>query len=101
MANYNTNSGFSDLNGTMTVTNDNVDSYNSTTLGAATVRNLGGNGLSFNLSFSSPARTYHVNASLSGTGFSGTANNNTPAADQEPWTATASTGEAEVKKASY
>ena len=100
MANYTTNSGLSDLNGSMSVTNNNVDSYDSNTLGSGTVRNLGGSGLSFNVSFGSlPAHTYHVNATAHGSGFNGSANNNGPAAGQEPWTATASTGEPKDKEA--
>lgn len=96
MANYTTNSGFDDLDGSMSVTNNNVDSYNSNTLGSGTVRNLGGNGLNFNVSFgATAAHTYHVNASANanGHGFGGSANNNGPGAGQEPWDATASPGE--------
>jgi hypothetical protein len=102
MANYNTNSGFNDLDGSMVVTNNNVDSYTSNTLGSGTVRNLGGSGLSFNVSFSTtPPRTYHVNANANagGNGYGGNANNNGPAAGEEPWAATASTAETEEKKA--
>lgn len=102
MANYTTNSGFSDLNGSMVATNDNVDSYNSTNLGAGTVRNTGGSGLDFNVSFStSPPRVYHINSSANGNGFTGSANNNGPGAGQEPWSATASTGETAAKETAY
>ncbi|MEP7214410.1 MAG: hypothetical protein ABI791_15140 [Acidobacteriota bacterium] len=101
MTNYNTHSGFGDLNGTMSVTDDNVDTYTSTTLGAATVHNLGGTGLSFNLSFSTPPKNYHINATPNNGGFSGSANNNGPDAGQDSWTATASTGDTATKKASY
>ena len=98
MANYTTNSGFSDLNGSISVTGNNVDSYYSNTLGDGTVRNLGGPGLNFTVSFgATAAHTYHVNANANanGNGFGGNANNNGPAAAQEPWTATASTGATE------
>jgi hypothetical protein len=98
--NYTTSSGFSDLNGSMVATNDNVDSYTSTNLGAGTVRNTGGSGLDFNVSFgNAPARTYHINANANGTGFTGSANNNGPEADQQSWEATASTGETAVTQA--
>jgi hypothetical protein len=97
MANYITNSGFSDLNGSMVATNDNVDSYYSNSLQeSGTVRNTGGSGLDFSVSFSAtPPRVYHINASANanGNGFTGSANNNGPAAAQDTWEATASTGE--------
>ena len=92
MANYTTNSGFADLVGSMTVTNDNVDSYTSDTQGSGTVRNLGGTALNFNVTFPSVNRTYHVQARADGSNYSGTASNNSPIAAQEEWTATASTG---------
>ena len=92
--NYITSSGFSDLNGSMVVTNDNVDSYYSNSLQEnGTVRNTGGAGLDFSVSFSAtPPRVYHINANANGNGFSGSANNNGPAAAQDTWSATASTG---------
>ena len=94
MANYTTTSGFSDLNGSMAATNDNVDSYYSNNLGAGTVRNTGGSGLDFSVSFSTtPPRVYHINASANGAnGFSGSANNNGPMEADDTWSATASTG---------
>jgi hypothetical protein len=101
MKNYNTHSGIGDLNGTMSATNNNVDTYTSSTLGPAIVHNLGGTGLNFNLSFSNPPKNYHVNATASNGGFSGNATNNGPAAGQDTWTATASTGDTATKKASY
>src|SRR5215218_5264390 len=93
--NYITSSGFPDLNGSMVVTNDNVDSYYSNSLQQnGTVRNTGGSGLDFSVSFSAtPPRVYHINAHASGNGFSGSANNNGPTAGTNPWSATASTGE--------
>jgi hypothetical protein len=102
MANYITSSGFSDLNGRMSASNDNVDSYTSNNLGTGTVRNTGGSGLDFSVSFgSTPPRVYHINANSNGSnGFSGNANNNGPAAAQDTWSATATTGEtAEAQKA--
>ena len=93
MANYTTASGFTDLVGSMVVTNNNVDSYTSDTQGAGTVRNLGGTGLNFNVSFTAVNRTYHVQATANGSNYSGNANNNGPEAAQEDWTATASTGD--------
>jgi hypothetical protein len=94
MANYITSSGFPDLNGTMVAAGDTVSSYTSTSLGAGNVQNTGGNGLDFNVGFStSPPRVYHINSNANGTGFTGSANNNGPAADQEPWSATATVGE--------
>ena len=94
MANYITSSGFSDLNGTMVAANDNVSSYTSTTLGAGSVQNTGGSGLDFNVSFATrPTRVYHINSNISGNGFSGSANNNGPEADQQTWEATATIGE--------
>ena len=94
MANYNTTSGFSDLNGTMVAANDNVTSYNSNNLGPGSVRNTGGTGLDFNVSFATrPPRVYHINSNISGNGFSGSANNNGPEADQQTWEATATIGE--------
>jgi hypothetical protein len=93
MANYTTNSGFADLVGSMEVTNNNVDSYTSDTQGSGSVQNLGGSGLNFNVSFTAVNRIYHVQATANGNNYSGTANNNGPAAAQEDWTATASTGD--------
>jgi hypothetical protein len=91
MANYTTNSGFDDLDGSMSVTNNNVDSYTSTSKGAGAVTNLGGTGLNFNVSFTGVTRTYHVTATASGNGFSGNANNGGPELGEETWTATATT----------
>jgi len=95
MANYTTSSGFPDLVGSMDASNDNVNSYFSNTLGAATVRNLGGAGLHFSVNFPGPGRNYTINANLNGNGngFSGNANNNSPIAAEETWTATATTGD--------
>ncbi|HEX6125031.1 MAG TPA: hypothetical protein VFZ23_06610 [Pyrinomonadaceae bacterium] len=97
MANYSTASGFTDLVGSMVVTNNNVDSYTSDTLGTGTVQNLGGTGLRFNVTFTAVNRRYNINATANagGTGYSGNANNNGPEADQETWSATASTGASE------
>lgn len=96
MASYTTNSGFDDLDGTMEATNNNVDSYTSTSKGAGTVTNLGGSGLNFNVRFTGVNRPYHVtaNANAAGNGFSGNADNNGPEEGEESWTATASTGAA-------
>jgi hypothetical protein len=96
MASYTTNSGFDDLDGTMEVTNNNVDSYTSTSKGAGEVTNLGGTGLNFNVRFTGVTRTYHVTATANaaGTGFSGNADNNGPELGEESWSATASTGAA-------
>ena len=95
--NYITSSGFPDLNGSMVVTNDNVDSYYSNSLQQnGTVRNTGGSGLDFSVSFSTtPPRVYHINAqpNANGLGFNGSANNNGPTLGTNPWSATASTGE--------
>jgi hypothetical protein len=95
MANYITSSGFSDLNGTMVAENDNVSSYYSTNLQMnGSVLNTGGTGLDFNVSFATrPTRVYHINSNISGNGFSGSANNNGPEADQQTWEATATIGE--------
>jgi hypothetical protein len=100
--NYTTSSGFSDLNGTMEAANDNVNSYYSTDLQmSGTVRNTGGSGLDFNVSFAtSPPRVYHINSNASGNGFTGSANNNGPMADQQTWEATATTGETVAAKSS-
>ena len=92
MATYNTTSGFSDLVGSMVVTNNNVDSYTSNTQGAGTVQNLGGTGLNFNVRFASVNRTYNITATANGSnGYSGNANNNGPMEAEETWSATAST----------
>ena len=57
--NYITTSGFPDLNGSMVAANDDVTSYNSNTLGPGDVRNTGGAGLDFSVSFATrpPVRT--------------------------------------------
>jgi hypothetical protein len=103
MANYITSSGFSDLNGSMVATNNNVDSYYSNNLGNGSVRNTGGSGLAFTVSFgATPPRVYHINANPGGNGFNGSANNNGPMESEETWSATASTGvPAEKKKSAY
>ena len=95
MANYTTSSGFPDLNGSMSASNNNVDSYYSNNLGNATVRNTGGPGLDFSVSFgSTPPRVYHINANANGggNGFNGSANNNGPMEGENEWSATASAG---------
>jgi len=94
MGNYNTSSGFSDLNGSMVTDGDDVTSYTSTTRGAGTVNNVGGSGLHFNVSFSGVPQRYNINASANDNGYNGKANNNGPAEAEEVWTATASTAAA-------
>jgi hypothetical protein len=91
MGNYNTTSGFPDLIGSMVANGDNVDSYYSNAQGAGSVRNLGGSGLHFSVSFTGVPQTYNINASSNSTGFNGRANDNGPADADEAWTATAST----------
>lgn len=91
MANYTTNSGFDDLDGSMVVTNNNVDSYTSTNKGAGNVTNLPGTGLNFNVRFQGVTQTYHITATANGTGFRGTANNNGPELAEADWAATATT----------
>lgn len=94
MASYTTNSGFTDLVGSMEVTNNDATSYTSTSLGVTvTPQNNGGSGLNFNVSFPTVNRTYHIQATPNGNNYSGHANNNGPATAQEDWTATASTGD--------
>lgn len=90
MANYTTSSSLSDLNGSMSVTGSNVDSYTSTNKGTGTVTNLGGTGLNFNVTFTGVARPYHITATPRGNGYSGNANNNGPAEEEGTWTATGS-----------
>ena len=93
MANYTTSSTMSDLNGSMSATNNNVDSYTSIDKGTGTVRNLGGaTGLNFNVSFSGVTRPYHVTATpnAAGNGFNGNVNNNGPELEEATWSATAS-----------
>jgi len=97
MANYTTNSGFNDLDGSMVVSGSDVSSYTSTSRGAGTVTNLGGTGLIFNVRFTGVPQTYHINASTNGTGYSGNANNGGATAVQETWTATATTGKSKPK----
>jgi len=98
MATYTTSSGFSDLKGSMVVTNNNADSYTSDTLGTVTPQKVGGAGLNFNVRFTSvtPPRTYNIRstANANGNGYSGNANNNRPAAGEESWSATATTADA-------
>ncbi|CAN5633514.1 MAG: hypothetical protein M3449_01290 [Acidobacteriota bacterium] len=93
MPNYTTTSGFSDLIGSMVVTNNNVDSYTSNTQGVGTVQNLGGTSLRFNVRFAAVNRTYNINGNTNGNGYSGNANNNSPSAGEESWAATASTAD--------
>ena len=95
MATYTTSSGFSDLVGSMVVTNNNVDGYTSNTQGAGRVHNLGGPTLRFSVTFTAVNRTYNISATANGSnnGYSGSANNNSPEADEESWSATASTAE--------
>jgi len=96
MPNYTTTSGFSDLIGSMVVTNNNVDSYTSNTQGVGTVQNLGGTSLRFNVRFAAVNRTYNINGTINvnGNGYSGDANDNSPDAGQESWSATATTADA-------
>jgi hypothetical protein len=91
MGNYNTTSAFTDLIGSMVTNGDNVDSYYSNARGAGEVNNLGGSGLHFQVSFDGVPRPYNINATSNSNGFSGKANNNSPAESEEAWTATAST----------
>jgi hypothetical protein len=79
----------------MVAENDDVSSYYSTGLQMnGNVQNTGGTGLDFNVGFAtSPPRVYHINSNANGNGFTGSANNNGPAAAQETWEATATTGE--------
>jgi len=91
MANYTTTSGFSDLVGSMVVTNGNVESYTSNTRGAGTIAPPGAPVLRFTVHFG-PGRAYNINSSANGSnGFNGTANNDGPALAEESWSATAST----------
>lgn len=92
MATYTTQSGFSDLVGSVDITNDDANSYTSTTLGETVIpQNLGPTGLRFKVDFG--GRTYNINATANpgGNGYTGSANNNSPLAGQESWSATAST----------
>ncbi len=96
MATYTTSSGFSDLIGSMVVTNNNVDSYTSDTLGTTVETSpKGGVGLNFHVRFTSatPPRNYNIKstANANGNGYSGKANNNSRAAAEESWSATATT----------
>jgi len=79
----------------MVVTNNNVDSYTSNTLGTVTPLDVGGKGLNFNVRFTSvtPPRNYKIKstANANGNGYSGNANNNSRAAAEESWSATATT----------
>jgi hypothetical protein len=101
MATYTTSSGFSDLNGTVDITNDEAVSYTSGTLGTVKPQDVNGPGLRFNLRFG-PGRTYNIRATVDANGYSGTANNNSPLAAEEPWSATASTAApAEESTAEY
>ena len=97
MANYDATSGFSELDGTIVIADNEVVSYTSNTLGSGTVQNLGGPILQFNVRFGS-SRTYHINATAnaSGTVYTGTADDGgsqqtAKVLGQETWTATAST----------
>jgi hypothetical protein len=98
MANYRTTSAFPDLVGSMVVTNGNVESYTSNNLGAGTIvpptnAPVTRFSVRFGAGTGPDSRAYNINsnANPSGNGYSGTANNNGPAAAQEPWSATAST----------
>jgi hypothetical protein len=97
MANYTTNSGFNVLDGSMVVSGNDVTSYTSNSNGVCGVRNNGGNGLNFNVTVPGVQRTYHIIASASGTGYSGTANDGSAIATQDTWTATATTGKPRPK----
>ena len=98
MATYNTTSGFPDLVGSMVVTNGIVQSYTSNNLGAGTIvpptnAPVTRFSVRFGAGTGPDSRAYNINSNSnpSGNGYSGTANNNGPAAAQEPWSATAST----------
>jgi len=98
MTTYRTTSGFPDLVGSMVVTNGNVESYTSNNLGVGTiVPPTNAPVTRFSVRFGSgtgpDSRAYNINSSAipSGNGYSGTANNNSPLAAQEDWSATAST----------
>jgi hypothetical protein len=100
MATYNTTSGFPDLVGSMVVTNGIVQSYtsNDPNLGAGTIVPPNNAPVTrFSVRFGSGTgpgnRAYNISSSAnpSGNGYSGTANNNSPVAAQEDWSATAST----------
>jgi hypothetical protein len=97
---YQTTSGFSDLVGSCEISGDNVTSYNSNTRGPGTVTNLGGTGLKFRVSFSGVTRPYviHANASPTGNGFSGNANDDGPEQGEETWAATATASESAYAK---
>jgi|SRR5688572_13794475 hypothetical protein len=110
MATYNTTSGFPDLIGSMVVTNDIVQSYtsNNPNLGAGTIIPPTNAPVTrFSVRFGSGtgpnSRAYNINSSAtpSGNGYSGTANNNGPAAAQEDWSATASTAATQESTADY
>ena len=90
MATYTTSSGFSDLVGSMVVTNGNVESYTNSAQATGTITPQGAPVTRFTVRFGS-GRAYNINATANGTGYSGNANNNGPEADQESWSATAST----------
>jgi hypothetical protein len=98
MATYNTTSGFPDLVGSMVITDGDVESYTSNNLGAGTiVPPTNAPVTRFSVRFGSGtgpgSRAYNISSSAnpSGNGYSGTANNNSPVAAQEDWSATAST----------
>jgi hypothetical protein len=104
MATYTTTSEFTDLAGSMVVTNNNVDSYTSSTQGAGTVTNLGGKDtLEFSVFFAKDGRTYTIDATANGggNGFAGEANDGSPAGGEEPWAATVSSEETVTQKAAY
>ena len=97
---YTTTSGFPDLDGSCEISGDNVTSYYSDTRGTGTVRNLGGTGLRFIVSFSGVPRPYVINATANGAGngFDGNANDNGPEEGEEEWAATATRAEAAYGK---
>jgi hypothetical protein len=104
MATYTTTSEFSDLVGSMVVTNNDVDNYTSNTQGAGTVQNIGGKDtLEFTVFFAKVNRTYTIDATpnAGGNGYAGEANDGSPAGGEEPWTATSSTEETATQKAAY
>ena len=89
------------LNGSMVAADGNVSSYTSNTAGAGTVNNTGNSSsnLSFTVEFAGSSRKYPITANPNGNGYQGSANSGGPEAGQDPWTATASTGDTASQKA--
>lgn len=85
MATYSTSSGFSDLDGTCEISDDDVKSYTSNTLGPARVKNNGSSlSLNFRLKFDS-GDVYGILATGDVYSFNGTAAH-TGSPNDEPWT---------------